>query len=92
MMQPASRLKAHAPSMITLFGGIHATLRCAALLQEHAAIDYSLLGGTEETFPVLIDDLGRGGRGGAEPSRIPGLVHRRNGRVETDPVARARTF
>jgi radical SAM superfamily enzyme YgiQ (UPF0313 family) len=84
MVRLAERLKAHDPSMVTLFGGIHATLRAAALLEEHPSIDYSLIGEAERTFPAFLQDLLEGRDHGSD---IPGLIRRDGERITAIPVA-----
>ena len=69
------------PDAAIIAGGGHFTINAGAILQELTELDYIVLGEGEGTFLELAQWLKSHGR--FEPCSVPGIMHRRDGRVET---------
>ncbi len=75
-----ARAKKAMPGVITVMGGVHATMATADVLEE-PAIDYIVVGEGEETFPELLKTLQNGG----DPGRVRGIAFRRGDKVCKTP-------
>jgi radical SAM superfamily enzyme YgiQ (UPF0313 family) len=74
-----SRVRQRSPALIVL-GGSGFSVFPERLLEASGA-DYGIHGEGEAAFPALIEAL----QNGADPTGIPGLVHRRNGVASANP-------
>jgi anaerobic magnesium-protoporphyrin IX monomethyl ester cyclase len=71
------RLKKERPEIITVLGGIHATLFDKLLLREVPELDLVLRGEAEQSFTELCTRLVQG----ADVAGVPGLSYRANGEI-----------
>ncbi len=77
----ASRVRARAPHVPIVWGGVHATATPAQTLRE-PFVDYVVVGEGEVTFPVLVDALARD----EDPAELPGVASLgRDGQARVNP-------
>lgn len=69
-------IRQRAPAMKTAFAGLHPTALARRTMDEESA-DYVIQGEGFHTFPVLLDAL----RAGGDVDKVPGLWHRRDGKI-----------
>ena len=77
----AARLKAHLPSLVIVYGGVHPTYHARDILTEVEAVDVIVRGEGEATAVRLLDALGRG----APLHNVHGIAFREAGRVVSTP-------
>ncbi len=65
------------PGIVTVAGGIHATLFDDLMLREVPQLDYVLRGEADFSFPALCERL----LDGKDVSRLPGMSYRSNGQI-----------
>lgn len=82
-METARALKARLPSVPIVYGGVYPTYHGAEILAMEPAVDIIVRGEGELTAIRLIDALEAGG----DLTAIPGLFHRRGGRVDASSPA-----
>lgn len=85
----ASKLKRADPGLIVVGGGSHINAVRGRAFAQLPEFDYFIHGEGEVGFEQLVAGLRRGG---ADESRIPGLIYRKNGRVECNPNAYCETL
>ncbi len=70
-------VKAVDPTIVTVLGGPHISMAREDTVQHLAELDFAVIGEGEFTLLELVGALDRG----EDPSQVPGLVMRRDGRV-----------
>lgn len=69
------------PGTSTILGGVHPTFCYEEIFSSTDAVDYIICGEGETTLKELLETVERGG----DPSQVPGLAFRRNGRTVKTP-------
>lgn len=72
------------PGMVIVVGGAHPTILPEETLQNNPEIDFAVMGEGEEVMSALVRALEER----SDPSAIPGLAFRRDGRIHINPPRR----
>ena len=76
-------IKNRFPGIVTVLGGVHATLLPEEILEKTDSIDYLVLGEGEKVFMRLVDALSSGDAGTIRG--FSGIAFRENGKIRVNP-------
>ena len=84
VMELTKKIKESFPSIITVTGGTHPSFLPEDSLGRAPALDYIMIGESEQSFPELLRLLAAG----KSPETVDGVAWRENGKVRVNPKTR----